>query len=365
MNQRTNMKLKFINLLLLLALGKGLLIAETYTGYCGENLTWSFNTEDSTLVIEGCGEMSNWEDRSYIPWDRFKSKIAYLSLPNGLVNISNKAFQNCFNLVSVPIPESVLTIGDDAFNACTSLSSVMIPDSVSYIGRQAFVHCTSLYSLTIGQNVTTIEEYAFSTCNSLNSVIIPENVTTIGEGAFASCTSLTSIDVHTNNPYFCSKEGVLYSIDKTSLLQFPGGRSGEYIIPNTVVNIANHAFRNCRSLNSITIPNTVNNIGEAAFYLCTNLDSLTNLSVNPQIIGNTVFGNTNISECKLFVIKESLSLYKTAEIWKDFGQIIGVDAPQGIENTILKRQSQKVLHNSQIYIKNSDKTYTLTGQETK
>ncbi len=352
-------------LCLMLMIGIETISAETYTGYCGENLIWSFNTEDSTLLIEGYGEMPDWEDRSYIPWDRFKSKIAYLSLPNGLVNIANKAFQNCFNLFSVSLPESVLTIGDDAFNACTSLVSATIPDGVSYIGRQAFVHCTSLSSVTIGKSVTTIGEYAFATCDNLNSVIIPESVTALGEGAFSSCKNLVSIDVLPNNRNYQSNDGVLYSADNSTLIQFPAGRTGEYIIPDGVIYIAPNAFRGSRELNSVIIPNTVANIGEAAFLLCSGMESLTNYATEPQSIDNSVFEYVDQSKCILYVPKESLISYEKVDIWKDFAQIIGVEAPQGIENPIKTSHKVILFENGQIFILRGNKTYSATGQEVK
>ena len=35
--------------------------ASVITGTCGSGLTWSLNTKDSTLTIEGSGNMQNWQ----------------------------------------------------------------------------------------------------------------------------------------------------------------------------------------------------------------------------------------------------------------------------------------------------------------
>jgi len=57
---------------------------------------------------------------------------------------------------------------------------------------------------------------------------------------------------------------VLFNKDKTSLLVFPSGKSGRYVIPNTVTNIAWEAFAD-NKLIAIFIPNSVTNIGLNSF----------------------------------------------------------------------------------------------------
>ena len=103
------------------------------------------------------------------------------------------------------------------------------------IGYQAFASCSSLTSITIPNSVTSIGVGAFLDCSSLTSITIPNSVTSIGEWAFSRCSSLTSINVDANNANYCSIDGVLFSKDKTILIQFPiGNTRSEYIIPNSV-----------------------------------------------------------------------------------------------------------------------------------
>ena len=54
---------------------------------------------------------------------------------------------------SITIPSGVMEIGEWAFNDCTSLSSVEIPSSVTEIGACAFECCTSLESVVFGGTV--------------------------------------------------------------------------------------------------------------------------------------------------------------------------------------------------------------------
>jgi hypothetical protein len=83
-------------------------------------------------------------------------------------------------------------------------------------------------------------------------------------GAFLGCTSLTAINVVADNNIYSSLNGVLFNKSKTVLIQFPGGKTGSYTIPNGVTTIRDGAFH-YSNLTGVTIPNSVTGIGEHAF----------------------------------------------------------------------------------------------------
>ena len=169
--------------------------AETYSGACGENLTWSLNTEDSVLTIRGTGAMDDYTSYSATPWSSNRASIKFVIIEDG-----------------------VTSIGSSAFDGCRGLTSVTIPNSVTSIGSQAFQG------------------------SGLSYVRIPSNVTSLGLGIFAGCSDLSSIDVDVNNPYYCSIDGVLFKKYNTILKQYPGGKQGAYAIPNNATSIDIAAF---------------------------------------------------------------------------------------------------------------------------
>ncbi len=104
---------------------------------------------------------------------------------------------------------------------------------------------------------------------------IPDSVTSIAGYAFWQCSGLTSIVVDASNTGYSSQDGVLYNKAKTVLIQYPGGKSGGFTIPDSVTSIGDGAFGGCTGLTSVTIPDSVTSIGDYAFYHCSGLTSVT------------------------------------------------------------------------------------------
>jgi hypothetical protein len=59
------------------------------------------------------------------------------------------------------------------------------------------------------------------------------------------------------------------------LVCYPAGKSGDYVIPNSVMNVGSSAFSGSVNLTSVVIPNSVLSIGSSVFSGCSGLSTVT------------------------------------------------------------------------------------------
>ena len=151
------------------------------------------------------------------------------------------------------------TVSDDlgvvSQSSCTGTAAV--PEGVTYIDSGAFEH-SGVVSMSLPASLERVYEYAFGGSNSL-----------------------TSFTVAGGNPTFTAVDGVLFRTYgaapdvHTELVQYPGGKSGDYTIPSTVTDIFTAAFAKTGASVTVTIPDSVTSIGSNAFQNTTGITSVT------------------------------------------------------------------------------------------
>ena len=228
-----------------------------------------------------------------------------VTIPSSVTTIESYAFQSCTNLTSVIIPPGVTSIGDGAFEWCYSLTEVTIPASVTSLGggEGAFLGCTKLTAITVDPLNTVYRSvngvlfnYGLTTLlqcpgGKAGSYAIPTGVTSIGFGAFCGCVNLLAITTDPLNTSFSSNNGVLFDPTQTTLVAYPGGKAGSYVIPANVTSIAAGAFAYSTKLSAVTIPVGIPSLGMGTFAFCT---SLTSISIPA---GVTSLGQYAFSSC--------------------------------------------------------------------
>ena len=238
------------------------LIAMTHGAVDGQ-ISWGIH--DESLYIFGAGPIPDYNPA---PWVIHKNLFSTVVIDEGITGIGNAAFNNCNGVTSVSIPATVTTIGNAAFAFCTNLTSVNISSSVNFIGEEAFVGC-----------------------EALSSILVDED----------------------NQAYSSDDSGVLFNKNKTTLIAYPGGKSGSYTIPGTVETIGKSAFKYCGFLTAVIIPASVTTIGDLVFFYCSNLSKIINLSITPQtIVSYSVFASV-AANCILIV--PDVERYKNAQYW--------------------------------------------------
>ena len=108
-----------------------------------------------------------------------------------------------------------------------------------------------------GDRVIAIDGGAFFGCSTITAVQIPATVISIGDLAFAACENLMYLSVSPQNPAYCDLDGVLYTADLSTLIQYPPLRAGaELTIRVATVTVKEMAFYNCVYLKSIRYTGT-------------------------------------------------------------------------------------------------------------
>ncbi|MCL2813959.1 MAG: leucine-rich repeat protein [Oscillospiraceae bacterium] len=233
--------------------------------------------------------------------------LTSVSMPDSILSVGNRAFENCYGLSDVKLSENITSISDYAFYCCSSLESIVIPESVTAIGAYAFNYCTSLTKIIIPESVTSIGERAFEDCYYLVHVKLPENITFISDYAFYGCVRLASITipegVKSIGSYAFADCYRLTEISMPESVTSIGNSAFRWcesitsvVIPDNVTSIGTYAFAYCDSLTSVVIPGGVRSIGTYAFAYCANLTEVTVLDGVTAVVANLFFNCGNLTE---------------------------------------------------------------------
>lgn len=250
-----------------------------------------------------------------------------IEIPDGIIQISERAFRECKTLESVTIPASMKEIGCNAFFGCSSLKSIRFGGTIEqwteihgiFSNREllaASVTCADgelrteerngllilgsvvygctdkkAQSITIPDGVKKILSQAFDGTR-IENLEIPESVSEIGEFGFTR--HLKSVRFGgTLEQWRCIKdlscnpgllEATVTCTDGTQAMEMRDGvkisggiafgLADELTVPDGITEIATITFSESRHLKRITIPASVTSIGEYAFNGCTNLTTI-------------------------------------------------------------------------------------------
>lgn len=200
---------------------------------------WTYTTDGSNVTITGY----TGADKDLVIPDVISNMF--------VVAIGAGAFMNSYTLTGITFSTNITDIGSDSFWFCTGLTSIVISPNVTNIGKQAFLECGNLTNVNIG-------------------VSIP----VFGPWAFVYCANLTSISADSLNPEYKSMDGVLFNKTLTKLIICPAGKTGIYIMPDSIAKIQSTAFASCIRLTSVPLPEGVIDIGDYAFGGCGGLTNI-------------------------------------------------------------------------------------------
>ena len=251
------------------------------------------------------------------------SRVASVSLPEGLRVIGNKAFSGCKNLENINFPSSITSVGDEAFLGCAKLNlppptkakmgvdayfgtkyyteknfgiidkkvhfyygtdnriripdgvesinkclingfnnvHIIIPGSVKKVEGHVFSYTDRVEKVEIQRGVQLIEDNAFFECSALREVVFDGDVR-IGSFAFGKCSALERVEFGDGTQF----------IDDFAFFECTSLKS--LTLPGSLISFAG-AFNSCSSLETVKIEQGVRTIGGGAFENCTALRYVT------------------------------------------------------------------------------------------
>lgn len=266
-------------------------------------------------------------------------------LPGSMSTIAESAFSDCESLTDITLPGNLTVISESMFNGCSSLEHITIPESVTTIEWGAFCYDDHLKDITIPDAVTAIGDDAFFDCEAMTVANIGAGLSEMGEDVFKFCESLERINVSPDNKVYASEGGVLYDKAITKLIMLPPYNCEEYTTPSTVTSIADNAaitnmrlkrltigesvtsvgeeaFEKCDALEYIYIGSNVATLGDDAFFMCEAIKEIHSMTQKPLAIDGYMFWDVDKQACTLYVPSGTSDLYKAAEGWKEFVNIV-------------------------------------------
>lgn len=305
--------------------------------------------------LSGCGKLTSIGSYAF----QYCSSLRTVDLSNcsALVTLESYVFSDCSNLTSVGLAgcTALTTIGEGAFNNNYSSSQLSDFDfsqltALKDIGESAFSNSALAGDIAFASGITQLGRNAFSGCRNITSVDFSKStqLSVISSGTFSSCQSLKKVDLSNcvslntlnlaafegcssleevviNNGFYTSIDGVIFVVDKATLLLYPAGKKNEaYTIPSTVKTLGERSFPYNESLMELTIPESVLTIKGEAFYN----GSFSGRGAKVIMKAEKPIGlsqSIGLENALVYVPKGFAKAYREAAFWKE-SKIVEIDA---------------------------------------
>ncbi|MBE6543680.1 MAG: leucine-rich repeat domain-containing protein [Ruminococcaceae bacterium] len=324
---------------------------------------YKFNNHLESIVVEKENRVYSSENNCLINKKEGKNNAVILGCKNSRIptesvrRLKSHCFENCNGIVKMVIPDNIVEIGEKVFNQCTMLDTVEIGTGIVSIKEGAFRSCIRLKrvivsdinrwaqvsfgeaassspaylaksieyngfkdgSLELQEGITSINIGVFKRCQNIKSVHMPRSVKRIMVGAFDECYQIEA--VYTKD--LASWLERIYESPTSNPLCYGAGlyvgneRAVNVVIGDDVSNVSRFSMAKCGSLESVTFNSPSVTVEASAFKGCPRLKEI-RFNIVPKAVDKNAF-----EDCQALLI-----LKGSADEWQDFASglngIIGI-----------------------------------------
>lgn len=257
--------------------------AETISGVCGDNITWTLDSDTKILYVDGYGKMDDfniaghpWEEYDYFideiifsegitqiaKYSFYRIYVNKITFPSTLDLIASSAFAFLGNVSDIVIPENTKLREFEDFSSSSVTKSTWyknLPDGPVYFGNLLCGYKGVMpenYCLDVEKETYAINIKAFINQLNLVEINIPDSVIHMG------------LDALKNTGWYNTQpDGAIYA--GKIFYEFRGEpqiNDKTFTVADGTVSVAPNAFKFKNYITDIFLPSSIKTIGESAFY---------------------------------------------------------------------------------------------------
>ena len=284
------------------------------SGSCGDSVSYTFNSDTSTLTIKGTGNMANYSSGGSVPWNSIKTDITSVVIEEGVTSIGDRSFMGCSNLTGITIPDSITKYGTNSFHSCTSLAALNIGANVNSIGQIGIYLDTNMTTLTVNannSNYASVNNWLYELDNnSMTATLwqvpagviksvesVPDSITWNGNTYAVTAVGKTDSDSYTFGSSTLTSITLGSNVVTIGRAAFKSSAITSIDLSN-VTTIGVSAFSNCKSLESVQFSESLKVVPDACFSGCVSLTHI-NIPNSLTTIGKTAFDSVPFNAFKV------------------------------------------------------------------
>lgn len=234
--------------------------------------------------------------------------------------IGQKAFANATGLTSVTLPSGLSEIRDFAFENCQRLRSVVFPANPVRFGQGTFFLCSAIETVSFGSDWKQIDFSVFRWTDRIQEITVPAKVGKMYN--INSLKGLKRVTVDNNNSQYSAIDGIVYTKDGKVMLACPLNYGETVKVAEGTTTIKAGAMIHCKGTTAVDLPASLSKMSFREFSGMLGLQSLTFRAEKPIITAKDKEGKHFViqlanDKVKIAVPKSGLKGYKSAIVSKE------------------------------------------------